>query len=349
MKILGRSILVFLLVPGFWGEAWGQNLPLIGVGQGPDPNEGAHVRLYDPSGGLQGDLIPYGSVYGANVSWGDHDGDQVDDVLTGPGPGVTNGPHVRGWSVNGTPSAAVNFFSYGTLNYGVDLVGVELAYQPAEEIVTGAGPGAVFGPHVRGFYRSGNQIRPLGRVNFFAFNTLKWGVQVEEGDFTADGWDEILVAPGISGVFAGHVRAFDTASGSVREVFSSIVGSGPIHVAGADVDADGFAELMVAEAPASGAVGQVRGWNFDNGAWSVLSRVNFIPFSCQVCGTRISGGDLDDDGYDELVATRSGGPAFDTTVRTFNVDGGAMSSLIQFTAFSTGGYGANTAVSDTLF
>ena len=62
--------------------------------------------------------------------------------------------------------------------------------------MTGAGPGAVFGPHVRGFNVDGTVAEPLSGVNFFAYGTPRWGVHVSCGNVDDDGYDEIVTGAG---------------------------------------------------------------------------------------------------------------------------------------------------------
>ncbi len=76
---------------------------------------------------------------------------------------------------------------------------------PGSELLTGAGPGAIYGPHVRGFTIDGE---PVDGLNFLAYGTNKWGVNVAAGDLDGDGKDEIITGAGPGAVFGPHVRAF---------------------------------------------------------------------------------------------------------------------------------------------
>ena len=62
-----------------------------------------------------------------------------------------------------------------------------------DTILTGAGPGEIYGPHVRGFQLDG---APLPGLNFLAYGTSKYGVNVAAGDIDADGFDEVITGPG---------------------------------------------------------------------------------------------------------------------------------------------------------
>ncbi len=100
---------------------------------------------------------PSGVGYGANVACGDLDGDGTEEILTGPGPGPGLGAHVRAFHFNaGAPGsvsdAGVSFLAYPAgVDLGVHVEAVDLDNDGQAEIVTGPGPRAEFGAHVRAF------------------------------------------------------------------------------------------------------------------------------------------------------------------------------------------------------
>jgi len=76
-----------------------------------------------------------------------------------------------------------------------------------DEVVTGAGPGAVFGPHVRAWdYDGGSGVTQVPGVSYFAYGTPKWGVNICCGDIDGDGYDEIVTGAGPGAVYGPHVR-----------------------------------------------------------------------------------------------------------------------------------------------
>ena len=103
----------------------------------------------------------------------------------------------------------VNFIAYGTSRWGVIVAAGDIDGDGYDEILTGAGPGAVFGPHVRGWNFDGDELSSIPAVNFLAYGTDKWGVRLTGGDVDGDGFDEIITTPGPGNVFGSHVRGWN--------------------------------------------------------------------------------------------------------------------------------------------
>jgi len=160
------------------------------------------------------------------VGAGDIDGDGYDEIITGAGPGAVYGPHVRGWNVDGGPATAipqVSYFAYGTLKYGVNVSAGDVDGDGIDEIITGAGPGVVFGPHVRGWNYDGASISPLPGYSFFAWQTesLQFGVNVSSGtDIDDDSRDELVVGRGPAPEADTEVKVFTYDGSGVSEWFS---------------------------------------------------------------------------------------------------------------------------------
>ncbi|MCP4248334.1 MAG: VCBS repeat-containing protein, partial [bacterium] len=144
---------------------------------------------------------------------GDLDGDGYDEIVSGAGPGAVYGPHVRGFNYDGagsaTPISGVSFFAYGTLKFGVKVACGDIDGDGMDEIITGAGPGVVFGPHVRAWNVDGGTASPIGGVNFFAYDGTLYGANVAAFDVDGDGIDEILTMPGPEPGTPGQVRGWN--------------------------------------------------------------------------------------------------------------------------------------------
>jgi hypothetical protein len=155
-------------------------------------------------------------------------------------------------------------------------------------MITGPGPGAIFGPHVRGWnYDGGLTVTHMPAVNYMAFSTRRFGVRAACGDIDGDGFDEIITAPGPSGFFTAHIR----------------------------------------------------GWNFDGGSILPLPGCSFFawPSSQARFGARIdAGADLNTDGRDEIVAGCGPDPAAAAAVRAFKYDGTHAEAWFSLQAYPAG-------------
>ncbi len=107
-----------------------------------------------------------------------------------------------------------------------------------DEIVTGAGPGAVFGPHVRGWNWDGSgAVQAIPGISFFAYEYTEWGANVACGDLDGDGFDEILTGPGPGPAHPPRIRGWNydgtvlTAIGAGR-LPEEFQGSSPVELAG---------------------------------------------------------------------------------------------------------------------
>lgn len=251
---------------------------LVGAGNASaNPNR---VRIFDKDcTATPFDVLPYPqNQWGVNVAAGNINGGTFDEALFAPGPGAILGPQIRGWEPLSGPMTKVNFSAYGTQQYGANLTGLDVDDDGFEEIVTGAGGGPPFGPHVRGWNYDGIAVAAMPGVSFFAYSTLRFGVNVGGGDLENQGGDEILTGPGPSLSF------------------------GP----------------------------QVRGWKVGGGATSAMARINFNLATGVANGARATGGDTDDDGFDEIVGIAGN----QCTVRTFNYDGAAVAAQGSIAAFA---------------
>jgi len=198
---------------------------------------------------------------GVNVAAGDIDGDGYDEIITGAGPGAVFGPHVRAWNFDGSGSVTaipeVSYFSYGTPKWGVNVSAGDIDGDGFDEIVTGSGPGAVYGPHVRGWNVDGTLVTPIPEVSFFAYGTNKFGVNVTCGDLDGDGMAEMVTGAGPGAVFGAHVRGWNYDGTTVTELPGINFFAWPPEearygaevFAGADLDGNGLDDLVVGCGP----------------------------------------------------------------------------------------------------
>jgi hypothetical protein len=330
--------------------------PRLLAGPGPHPANPAEVRLYDPFDHNQWLLrfTPYlVQGYGTLVTMADLDGDGYDEMVIGPGPGPYHPSLVTVFDRDG--NLTTSFPAYGTMRYGVNLAAGDLDGDGSDEIITGAGPGAVFGPHVRGWRQSGGSVMPMPGVSFMAYGTLRWGVNVATGDLDGDGREEIVTGAGPGDVFGPHVRGWRYNGGAITPLQPvSFLAYGTnqygVKVACGDIDGDGMAEIVTGPGPSAHFGSHVRGWNYDGAVVSPIQEVSFIayPGSLGAGGVVVACGDVDNDGNDEILTT-PGPLVFNPPwLKTWNYDGDVISlnENKSFMVFGEGLFvaGANVAL-----
>ncbi len=151
--------------------------PFVIAGLGPGPDNPPRIRVFPAEEGAIRTYAfqAYGTPQaGVNLGSGDVNGDFRDEILSGPGPGELFGPHVRGFRMDGTPLPGLSFFAYSTNKYGVNVAAGDFDGDGIDEIITGPGPGEVFGPHVRGWnYDGSGTVIPVPGVSFFRFRSRR--------------------------------------------------------------------------------------------------------------------------------------------------------------------------------
>jgi len=296
------------------------------------------------------DLVPDDGV----IDMGWHYGVQPPEpegpfLVTGPGPAESNPPLVRVFPPEREAVHTAEFTAYGADSFGVNVTTGDINGDGTTEIVTGAGPGAVYGPHVRGFTPTGFAISEL---NFLAYGTNKYGVNVVCGDLTGDGRDEIITGAGPGEVFGPHVRAF-TNTGTAMEPMPGVnffaygTPKWGVNVATGDIDGDGDAEIVTGAGPGDIYGPHVRGWDVDGGTAAAMPGVSYMAYGTFKKGVRVTCGDVDGDGIDEIVTGPGPSSVFGAHVRGWNYDGGTLSEIsgINFFAWPTGEslYGATVS------
>jgi hypothetical protein len=311
--------------------------PITSIVTGPGPRERNRslVRTWDAANGLcRTEWLAYGvDAYGVNVATGDVTGDGIDEILTGAGPGAVYGPHVRGWNAMGTPIPGVSFLAYGTNKFGVNVNAGDVDGDGYDELITGAGPGAVFGPHVRGWNVDNGAPTPISGISYFAYGTPKWGVNVACGDLDGDGYDEIVSGAGPGSVYGPHVRGWNYDGNTLAAMPNvSFLAYGTnqfgVNVTTGDIDGDDIDEIITGPGPGVVFGPHIRAWNVDGGATTPISGVSYFAYDGTLYGARVATLDVDGDGYDEILTMPGPEPGTRSIVRGWNYDGSGSTTMI---------------------
>jgi hypothetical protein len=290
------------------------------IAVGTDAGVPARVRVYDYSGALRMDFLPYGGFAGGvRVATGDVNGDGITDIITAAGPG--GGPHVQVFSgLDGTRLAS--FFAYdASFTGGVYVAAGDVNRDGKADIITGAGSGG--GPHVKVF--SGANTTVLLR-SFMAYSTnFTGGVRVAATDFNVDLYADIITSPGPGG--GPHVRVFSGADTSIElaSFFAySPTFTGGVYVAAGD---ERFAFGKIVTAPGPGMAPEIH--VYGNGLVVPL-QATFLAYAASFAGgVTVAATDIDGDGIPDIItgAGPSGGPH----VRAFS--GADQTPIKEFFAF----------------
>ncbi|MFN7974767.1 MAG: hypothetical protein U0166_20860 [Acidobacteriota bacterium] len=333
------------------------------VGRGALASQPPEARAYSANGApMTAGLRPYGAAsWGTNVGAGNIAaqpdpalGRDVEEALFGPGPGPQYGPQIRGYRpASDAFIPKVNFYAYGTLRFGASVAAGDIDADGAAEIVSGAGAGAVFGPHVRAFRFDGSTLQSAPKVSFFAYSTLKYGVNPSAGTIDGDLPAEIVTGPGPGAMFSPQVRGWNYDGGTLTSIgkvnFNAFgVPRFGARVANGDFDRDGMTEIAASPGPGgtSEFEASFRGFDFDGSAVKALpgfditasalpSSYGAIPAAVQVSATN---GDL-------LVGGAGPQPGLPSRIVGWTYDAGSLRpvSQLDFQGFTPSEGGAAVA------
>jgi hypothetical protein len=280
---------------------------------------------------------------GVFLAAGDVDGDGLDEVITGPGPGLV--AQIRVFDYLGNLLLPYQVYDAG-FQGGVRVAACDFDGDGRTDVLSAAGPGG--GPHVR-LLKFDAAFAYLGDLaSFLAYDPgFVGGLFVACGDIDGDGVPDI-----VTGVDAGggpHVRVFRYTPGTLGNVtgladlFVYDPGfRGGVRVAAGNVDGSDRASLVTGAGPGGGPHVRVLRW--DGTAFGETA--SFFAFDAGLQGgIFVSAGDVIADGLAEIITTPDVGGAPQLTI--WGGDGSDLGvTTFAFDPTFTGG--VRTAVGPSL-
>jgi hypothetical protein len=223
-----------------------------------------------------------------------------------PGDALTVTPVIGTVTDHPGTTPGSGFFTFtGSSTHIVDYTGIERP-SPAGWLVTGAGAGGT--PEVKVFVAQSGELR----FDLMAFApSFRGGVRVAVGDVNGDGIPDIIAAQGPGDGSGGDslVHVYDGITGrplgGPLGSFDPFPGfHGGLYVASADLNGDGYADVVVAE----DAGGQPRVRVYSGRDGSLL--YDFVAFDGSFAGgVRVAAADVNNDGHADVVAAAGPGGA----------------------------------------
>ena len=257
----------------------------------------SHLTVFNTDGTVRMNMQPFGVSFtgGVRTATGDVNGDRIEDVIVGPGPGGGS----RLMVISGADGSIIyNFPSVyaSTFNHGVYVASADFNRDGYDDFVVAPGPGHV--GSVIGF--SGFDGSELFRFDPFG-PTHKQGVTIAVADVSGDRRPDLIVG---NASFGSQVRVYRYTTMLLTTPYRSFNAMpatyrGGVFVAGGDVDGDGQAEIIVGSNTSFGQTSRLR--VFD-GATNKM-RSDLTPFVSYRMGLRVATEDLDGDGRADIIIT----------------------------------------------
>ena len=189
------------------------------VGAGPGSRNTGLVKVFNDDGTDTGvSFIAHRYKYGVNVAAGDFDGDGIDEIITGVGPGPQNPAEVNVFDSYGNQLTGLSITAY-EYKYGVNIASADFDGDGIDEIITGVGPGPQNPAEVKVFVYDFSEQRFIDSgISFTAYDT-KYGVKVTAGDVDGDGIPEIITECGPGPTYMTDIKIWkvDTASSDIGQ------------------------------------------------------------------------------------------------------------------------------------
>lgn len=267
----------------------GKDEIIIGAGKGGGP----HVRMYNEEGRFTGyGFFPFSPDFrgGVDVDMADTDGDGKDEMIVSQ---LSDGQAwVKVYEFDAEKTIKAEFIAYGSnFEGGAHVAGCDINGDGKAEIITGSGIGS--SGHVRAFNENGS----FTGFDVFPFeSSYKGGADVACGNVDGGAEEEIIVAKSAMGQSQVKVYKTDSSKRIIGDFLAFDAGHKEgANVTGADVDSDGFDEVLVGT---NGNGPQVRTFE----AHGSFTGYSFMAYQSDFRGgVNVAYGNVDGNGGGEVV------------------------------------------------
>lgn len=294
--------------------------PVIIASHGPGLKDNMDIRVFNGDGTLIKTIPAVKDYqYGATVATGDVDGDGVEEIIIGTGPGAKIPAEIMVLRQDGEPLGEFRPF-IGT-GYGVEVSAADLDGDGTMEIIAGK---------TRKFARRLGVDLKVFKYNNGLFNDTGIrlrhrganGIRLTPLDTDADGLPEILVVParGNAPVHVYKITPGDPWTAQKINRFPGCPGAGGSNITAGDTGGDGTKEIILACSYEAGTMIRI----LDTQGNLIME----FPTGSAL-KDYVASGDLDGDGRDEIIVG-DGPSAHKTKVKIFNSSGGSLGSFDAF-------------------
>lgn len=301
-------------------QSLGNSLNIIAT-HGPGNKDNMEIRIFNGDGQLLRTIAPLKPYNrGATAVAGDINGDGINELIIGTGPGAKVPPVVTVIDIDGNLIGKFQPFS-GT-GYGVEIVAADLDLDGSAEIIVGKTKKFAGTPLIdlKVFKYKDGQFIPTGvRLKHRGANDIR----IASADLNEDGIPEVLVVParGNAPVYVYHVdTSQEQWTASLITQYTGCNGSGGSNITTGDIDGDAIPEIVLSCHYDSGTV--VRILDASGNLVREFSTGSALK-------DYIAAGDLDNDGIAEIIVG-DGPAAHKKTVKIFNPEGGLLRSFDAF-------------------